>query len=68
MNGNVKYSMNEGRCDGFIQKPYKVRELSQKIREVLDVNVQQFPLTPLPIIFYHIWDVMLKLSQHIVII
>ena len=23
-------------CDGFIQKPFKVKELSQKLREILD--------------------------------
>lgn len=39
MNGNVKDIMNEGGCAGFIQKPYKVRELSQKIREVLGMKM-----------------------------
>jgi len=30
--------MLEKGCDGFIQKPFTVEELSQKIREILDKN------------------------------
>ncbi|MFH0814452.1 MAG: response regulator, partial [Pseudomonadota bacterium] len=35
INGQAKKIMERG-CDGFIPKPFEVKELSQKIREVLD--------------------------------
>ena len=35
MNGQAEKIMNRG-CDGFIQKPFSVYELSQKIRKILD--------------------------------
>ena len=35
MNGHAEKIMRRG-CNGFIQKPYNISELSQKIREVLD--------------------------------
>jgi len=34
MNGEARQIMNRG-CAGFIQKPYNIATLSQKIREVL---------------------------------
>ena len=33
--GEAKDILNRG-CDGFIQKPFKMKELSQKLREILD--------------------------------
>ena len=35
--GEAARIMSRG-CDGFIQKPFGIKELSQKIREVLDKN------------------------------
>jgi two-component system, cell cycle sensor histidine kinase and response regulator CckA len=35
INGNADKIMRGG-CNGFIQKPYNISELSQKIRKVLD--------------------------------
>ncbi len=35
MDGKAKEILEKG-CDGFIQKPFTVEELSQKIREILD--------------------------------
>ena len=35
INGQATEIMDRG-CDGFIQKPFKMKELSQKLREVLD--------------------------------
>ena len=35
INGTATEIMDRG-CDGFIQKPFKMKELSQKLREVLD--------------------------------
>jgi FixJ family two-component response regulator len=35
MNGQALEIMRRG-CNGFIQKPYNISELSQKIRRVLD--------------------------------
>ena len=35
MNGEAKSILELG-CRGFIQKPFRIRELSQKIRDVLD--------------------------------
>ena len=35
MRGEVTEILNRG-CDGFIQKPFTMRELSGKIREILD--------------------------------
>ena len=35
MNGQATEIMDRG-CSGFIQKPFKMRELSQKLREILD--------------------------------
>jgi two-component system cell cycle sensor histidine kinase/response regulator CckA len=43
MNGHAEKIMRSG-CNGFIQKPYNISELSQKIRKVLDeskVSIQQ---------------------------
>ncbi len=49
LNSNVKVLLSSGYsidgqasdilgrgCDGFIQKPFKLKELSQKLREILD--------------------------------
>jgi PAS domain S-box-containing protein len=36
-NGEAAQIMARG-CDGFIQKPFGIKELSQKIREILDKN------------------------------
>jgi len=36
-NGEASQIMARG-CDGFIQKPFGIKELSQKIREILDKN------------------------------
>jgi CheY-like chemotaxis protein len=36
-NGEAAQIMSRG-CDGFIQKPFGIKELSQKIREILDKN------------------------------
>jgi len=33
--GQATEIMDRG-CDGFIQKPFKMKELSQKLREILD--------------------------------
>jgi two-component system, cell cycle sensor histidine kinase and response regulator CckA len=35
MNGTASEIMDRG-CNGFIQKPFKMKELSQKLREILD--------------------------------
>ena len=35
MNGTATGIMDRG-CNGFIQKPFKMKELSQKLREILD--------------------------------
>ena len=35
INGTATEIMDRG-CNGFIQKPFKMKELSQKLREVLD--------------------------------
>ena len=35
INGQATEIMDQG-CDGFIQKPFKMKELSQKLREILD--------------------------------
>jgi DNA-binding NtrC family response regulator len=35
INGHADKIMRRG-CNGFIQKPYNISELSQKIRKVLD--------------------------------
>jgi PAS domain S-box-containing protein len=35
LNGQAKTILERG-CDGFIQKPFSIKELSQKIREILD--------------------------------
>ena len=35
INGQAKEILDRG-CNGFIQKPYKMRQLSQKLREILD--------------------------------
>ena len=35
MNGTASEIMDRG-CSGFIQKPFKMKELSQKLREILD--------------------------------
>jgi DNA-binding NarL/FixJ family response regulator len=35
--GEAAQIMSRG-CDGFIQKPFGIKELSKKIREILDKN------------------------------
>jgi len=35
INGQATEIMDRG-CNGFIQKPFKMKELSQKLREILD--------------------------------
>jgi CheY-like chemotaxis protein len=50
--GQAKLIMARG-CSGFIQKPFRIEELSQKVREVLDhnngqVNVSETNLISLP--------------------
>ena len=35
IDGQVNDILDRG-CNGFIQKPFKMKELSQKLREVLD--------------------------------
>ncbi len=35
INGRATEILDRG-CNGFIQKPFKMKELSQKLREVLD--------------------------------
>jgi len=35
INGQATEILDRG-CNGFIQKPFKIKELSQKLREVLD--------------------------------
>jgi PAS domain S-box-containing protein len=42
LNGQATRIMERG-CQGFIQKPFSARELSQKIREVLDNGVKGRP-------------------------
>jgi CheY-like chemotaxis protein len=39
INGQAKEILGRG-CDGFIQKPFKMKELSEKIREILDGNLE----------------------------
>ncbi len=39
INGQATEIMQRG-CNGFIQKPFNIKELSQKIREVLDTTTQ----------------------------
>lgn len=39
INGQATEIMHRG-CNGFIQKPFNIKELSQKIREVLDTTAQ----------------------------
>jgi len=38
INGEAQSILNEG-VDGFIQKPFKIEELSQKIAELLNINI-----------------------------
>ena len=35
INGQATGILNRG-CDGFIQKPFNIKQLSQKLREILD--------------------------------
>ena len=35
INGQATEILDRG-CNGFIQKPFKMKELSQKLREILD--------------------------------
>jgi DNA-binding NarL/FixJ family response regulator len=35
INGEAKTIMDRG-CDGFIQKPFQLENLSRKVREILD--------------------------------
>ena len=35
LEGRATEILNRG-CNGFIQKPFKIKELSQKLREILD--------------------------------
>ena len=35
INGQAQEILDRG-CDGFIQKPFKMKELSQKLSEILD--------------------------------
>ena len=35
IDGQATEILNRG-CNGFIQKPFKMKELSQKLREILD--------------------------------
>jgi len=35
INGRATEILDRG-CNGFIQKPFKMKELSQKLREILD--------------------------------
>lgn len=37
IDGQANEIMNKG-CDGFIQKPYNISDLSQKVREILDAD------------------------------
>jgi CheY-like chemotaxis protein len=37
INGQASEIMQRG-CNGFIQKPFNIQELSQKIQEVLDAS------------------------------
>jgi len=37
INGEASEILDRG-CNGFIQKPFNVKKLSQKIREILDKN------------------------------
>jgi two-component system cell cycle sensor histidine kinase/response regulator CckA len=36
LNGEAKHIMDRG-CNGFLQKPYQIDKLSQKVREVLEI-------------------------------
>ena len=40
INGHAEDIMNRG-CNGFIQKPFNIAELSQKIRNILDTMVEE---------------------------
>jgi len=42
LNGAATEILDRG-CNGFIQKPAKSRELSQKLREILDKKQAQIP-------------------------
>jgi len=42
LDGQATRIMERG-CQGFIQKPFSARELSQKIREVLDKGIKDQP-------------------------
>jgi CheY-like chemotaxis protein len=37
INGEAGEILDRG-CDGFIQKPFNIKELSRKLREILDKN------------------------------
>jgi CheY-like chemotaxis protein len=37
LNGQANKIMQKG-CDGFIQKPFLIEQLSEKIKEILDVR------------------------------
>jgi two-component system cell cycle sensor histidine kinase/response regulator CckA len=43
INGKAQEILDRG-CDGFIQKPFHLNELSQRLREILDNNVERGPL------------------------
>ncbi len=38
VDGQASDILNRG-CNGFIQKPFKIQELSKKIREILDSSL-----------------------------
>jgi CheY-like chemotaxis protein len=40
INGHAESVLRKG-CDGFIQKPFSIQELSQKIRTILDQHPAQ---------------------------
>ena len=40
INGQVTEILDRG-CNGFIQKPFKMKELSQELREILDEKQEQ---------------------------
>jgi DNA-binding NtrC family response regulator len=40
INGRATEILDRG-CNGFIQKPFKLKELSQKLREILDEKLAQ---------------------------
>jgi len=42
LDGQATRIMERG-CQGFIQKPFSAREMSQKIREVLDKGIKDQP-------------------------